>query len=222
VADESSQVSIILDTIGLESKAHKKLTVHATFNSYHEIVTQSIGTPAFDKQADRYFAELLVPVLKNLPAKFVQENSKKFLTFLKECFSLTYKANKKGVAVSESVQDSIVQCFTSFVVKLNEEQLRPCILKVTKWAMREKSEQEFDFHKAFMLCKLLSGVLETLREFFVPLLSLFFEPAILKIMNTLTNLLRASNAKRSRAELNHGDIPQELQEQLLVQVCRTL
>ena len=96
------------------------------------------------------------------------------------------------------------------------------MLKVTKWAMREKSEQEFDFHKALMLCKLLSGVLETLREFFVPLLALFFEPAILKIMATLTKLLKSSSAKRSRTELNHVDFSQELSEELLVSACRTL
>ena len=71
VLDESSQVSIVLDTIGLEAKAHKKLTIHATFNAYHEIVTKSIGTPVLEKQAQRYFSELLCPVLKNLPAKFV-------------------------------------------------------------------------------------------------------------------------------------------------------
>ena len=88
--------------------------------------------------------------------------------------------------------------------------------------MREKSEQEFDFHKALMLCKLLSGVLETLREFFVPLIAIFFEPAILTIMETLTKLLKHSSSKRSRAELNHGDIPQELSESLLFSVCRTL
>ena len=73
-----------------------------------------------------------------------------------------------------------------------------------------------------MLCKLLSGVLETLREFFVPLLVIFFEPAILKIMETLTKLLKHSGAKRSRSELVHGDVPQELSEELLFAVCQTL
>ena len=94
VVDESEQVAIVLDTIGMEAKAHKKLTVHATFNSYHEVVTKSMGTPAFNSQALRYFKDLLLPVLRNLPSKFVQEHSKKFITFLKECFSLPYRANK--------------------------------------------------------------------------------------------------------------------------------
>lgn len=71
VVDETEQVAIVLDTIGMEAKAHKKLTVHATFNSYHEVVTKSLGTPVFNKQALRYFKDLLLPVLKNLPAKFV-------------------------------------------------------------------------------------------------------------------------------------------------------
>lgn len=81
--------------------------------------------------------------------------------------------------------------------------------------MKEKDEQEFDFYKALMLCKLLSGVLETLKEFFVPLLAIFYEAGIFKIMITLTKLLRGSSAKRSRAEIEHSDVPQELLEGLL-------
>ena len=81
------------------------------------------------------------------------------------------------------------------------------ILSVTKWAMKEKSEQEFDFHKAVIFCKLLSGVLDTLKEFFVPLLAIFFEPAILKIILTLTKLLKGAGAKRFRAQLEHENVP---------------
>ena len=87
----------------MEAKAHKKLIIHATFNAYQEIVTQSIGTVSFERQAHRYFSELLCPVLKNVPNKFVQEHNKKFVTFFKECFALSYKAAKKGVVVSESI-----------------------------------------------------------------------------------------------------------------------
>lgn len=222
VADESSQVSVVLDTIGMAAKAHKKLCVHATFNAYHDIVTQSIGSAAvFEKQAHRYFSELLCPVLKNLPSKFVQEHSQKFITFLKECFALPYKAHKQGVPVSQEVQDAIVECFNSFVVKLSEDQLRPVILKVTKWAMRESGEQEFDFHKALMFCKLVSGVLETLREFFVPLFGIFYESGILKILLTVTKLFKGGK-KRSRAELEHGEVAEDLSEELLAQVCRSL
>ena len=94
VTDESSHVSIVLDTISREAKNHRKLAVHATFNAYHEIVTQSIGSSVLEKQAHRYFSELLCPVLKNLPSKFVQEHSKKFITFMKECLALPYKASK--------------------------------------------------------------------------------------------------------------------------------
>ena len=49
VVDEASLVSIVLDTIGIEAKTHKKLTVHAVFNAYHEIVASCIGTPEFEK-----------------------------------------------------------------------------------------------------------------------------------------------------------------------------
>ena len=124
-------------------------------------------------------------MLKNLPPKFIQENNKKFIAFNKEIFSLSSRAAKKSVQLSEDISDAIIDCFNAFVVKLSEEQLRPCILRITKWAMKEKGEQEFDFHKALIFCKLLSGVLETLKEFFVPLIGIFFEAGILKILTTL-------------------------------------
>ena len=137
-------------------------------------------------------------MLKNIPAKFVQEHSKKFILFLKECFALSSRASKQGKDISDGIQSCIVECFNSFVIKLTEEQLRPVIVSITKWAMKEKNEHEFDFHKAVIFCKLLSGVLETLKEFFVPLLAIFFEPAILKIIMTLAKLLKGAGAKRSR------------------------
>ena len=57
----------------------------------------------------------------NLPAKFVQEHSKKFIAFLKECFSLPSRAAKQQVTVSDEVSNGVVSCFTAFVVKLSEE-----------------------------------------------------------------------------------------------------
>lgn len=103
--------------------------------------------------------------------------------------------------MSDAISDGIVSCFTAFVVKLSEEQLRPVILRITKWAMKEKGEEAFDFQKALMFCKLLSGVLETLKEFFVPLIAIFYDNGILKILLTLVKLLRgpAGSMKRSRA-----------------------
>ena len=89
--------------------------------------------------------------------------------------------------------------------------------------MREKNEQDFDFQRALMLCRLISGVLETLREFFVPLLAIFFEPGLVKILATLTKLLKgAPSNKRSRAEVEHSSVSQELTEELLVQVCLSM
>lgn len=189
MVDLSAHVSIVLDTISLEAKTHKKLCVHAAFNAYHEIVTSSIGTAVFESQASRYFIELLCPVLKNLPAKFVQENSKKFITFLKECFSLSSRTAKKSIQVPDAVSVAIVDCHNAFIVKLSEEQLRPCILRVTKWAMKAKGELEFDFQKALVFCKLLCGVFETLKEFFVPLMSIFFEAGVMNILATLIKVL---------------------------------
>ena len=46
---DTNPVSTILSTISSEAKSHKKLTVHATFNAYHEVVTKAIDKPIFEK-----------------------------------------------------------------------------------------------------------------------------------------------------------------------------
>ena len=66
--------------------------------------------------------------------------------------------------------------------------------------MKTKGENEFDFNKALLFCKLLCGVLMTLKEFFVPLIAIFFDAGILKILTTLVKILKGAptSGKRSR------------------------
>ena len=72
-----------------------------------------------------------------------------------------------------------------------------------------------------MLCKLLTGVLNTLKEFFVPLFPIYFEPMIVHVLNVLITKLKGSSAKRSRAEME-SDVPHDTVETLLTEVCLTL
>jgi hypothetical protein len=49
-----------------------------------------------------------------------------------------------------------------------------------------------------MLCQVLTGVLHTLREFFVPLIGLYFEPVILDVLKYLGEALASAKQKRKR------------------------
>lgn len=94
---------------------------------------------------------------------------------------------KRLISTDTLVVDSIVSCFSAFVLNLNEDSMRPMLTKLSKWAMKQKND-EYDLDKANIICRLLTGLLETLREFFIPLIvPLCFEPVILPLMNSVSS-----------------------------------
>ena len=72
--------------------------------------------------------------------EFIIENHSKLFEFFKSAFSIPYIYSKSHGAVDMSnvsdVEDSIAQSYEQFVIKMNEEQLRPLIVKQTKWAFK--------------------------------------------------------------------------------------
>ena len=120
-------------------------------------------------------------MLANLPKDFIGEHSRKLLKFLKQNLALPHTAFKQGFALNDEIEDAIVMSLQAFVVKLNEEQLRPFIISIVKWAMKQK-DAGFNVFKATMLCQVLAGIVHSLKEFFVPLFGLYFEPLILEAL----------------------------------------
>ena len=98
---------------------------------------------------------------------------------------------KRLICTDTIVVDSIVGCFTAFVLNLNEDNMRPMLTKLSKWAMKQKGD-EYNLDRANIMCRLLTGLLETLREFFIPLIvPICFEPVILPLMNAVASRLSA-------------------------------
>jgi len=62
----------------------------------------------------------------------------------------------------------LVECFNAFTLKLNEEVLRPIISSLTKWSAQANARKLVFYH-------ILCGCLETLREFFVPVIKVYFD-----------------------------------------------
>jgi hypothetical protein len=119
------------------------------------------------------------------------------LKFLKQTLALPYQTQKQGLQLAHEVETAIVICLQAFVVKLNEEQLRPFILSIVNWAMKP-TDSGFNPLKATILCQVLIGVLHTLREFFVPLIGLYFEPVILEVLRYTSEQLQSAKSKRKR------------------------
>ena len=65
----------------------------------------------------------------------------------------------------------LVNCFSAFILKLNEEVLRPIIANLAKWS--HKAQQ-----RKLVFYSLLEGCLETLREFFVPLAKIYIDMCV--------------------------------------------
>jgi hypothetical protein len=127
---------------------------------------------------------------------------------------------KQGYHLHDENEALLVLCIQAFVVKLNEEQLRPFILSIVKWAMNAKEEESFNVYKATILCQALSGVLHTLREFFVPLIALYFEPVILEVLKYLGEALASAKSKRKRQhhQIKQSDQDTKAAEKLAVMV----
>jgi len=153
----------------------------------------------------RFFDQLFKPLLKSLPQDFISNFNPALLKFFKKTFNMP----KRLIGADTLVVDSIVSCFSAFVLNLNEDSMRPMLTKLSKWAMKQKGD-EYNLDKANIMCRLLTGLLETLREFFIPLIvPICFEPVLLPLMNTVSTQLSAKSQKlgnkRAREDENVED-----------------
>ena len=92
------------------------------------------------------------------------------------------------------VETAIAESYQQFVVKMNEEQLRPLIVKQAKQAFKQNEEGFlFNKHKAIVFFRTINILLTGLKEFFVPLLPLYFD----KLLDTLTAFNQGSSSDDS-------------------------
>lgn len=102
------------------------------------------------------------------------------------------------------------------------------LTKLSKWAMKQKND-EYNLDRANIMCRLLTGVLETLREFFIPLIvPICFEPVLLPLMNGVSKMLSARPLKVGNKRARGDDDMEESNEKnekansLLSVLCLTV
>lgn len=130
--------------------------------------------------AVRFFDLLLSPVLQGLSKQFCSEEWAKLSKFFRTAFGLaqvSYKHNGKcELPKVDDVERAVVEAFQRFVIKLNEDQLGPVILKLVKWANKSSKnlygDSALNWHRQIISFKALNGVVEQLGEYSVPFLRL--------------------------------------------------
>jgi U3 small nucleolar RNA-associated protein 10 len=88
---------------------------------------------------------------------------------------------------------------------MNEDQLRPLIVKQTKWAFKSKNTEgesfPYNLHKSISFLRSMNALLNGLREFFVPLMPLYFD-RVISIISILGQQKEQENLKRKRQQID--------------------
>jgi hypothetical protein len=85
------------------------------------------------------------------------------------------KLMKREKAVSfRSLEDTILQVFTKFTLKMNEKAFKPVMLKIVDWSLSEENELD----RRGMFFKLICNLVDSLKSIFVPYWSYFFDSII--------------------------------------------
>jgi len=64
--DGEPSVAVILESISGEAVNHKKLVLQSTMNAY-TFIAKNTDASGFDVMANRYYQQLLTPVIRRLP-----------------------------------------------------------------------------------------------------------------------------------------------------------
>lgn len=103
----------------------------------------------------------------------------------------------------------IVDCFNAFILKMNEETLRPIIIALAKWSTKEPKRKLVFF-------EILCGCLDTLREFFVPMLQIYFD----SLASTFKDCFEGLNVATKLVKRSHSAANESNSIELLTVVCK--
>jgi len=130
----------------------------------------------------------------------VGENHKRLFAFFKSAFDLTLAFHRQAgrdMAAVREVEQAVDDSYLQFVVKMNEVQLRPLIVKQVKHAFKA----DINKHRAIVFFRTFNTLLTGMKEFFVPLLPLYFDK-LLEILVFLGDQQQETTAKRKRDHID--------------------
>ncbi|CDW83415.1 heat repeat-containing protein 1 [Stylonychia lemnae] len=189
--NEVKQILEIIAQVSTQA-AGLKVIFQALINCYDSvIIEEGIENKKYKNLSQiiiRFFDQLMKRVIQRMKKDFCQENYKKINLFFRSAFSITnnfHKNNQDDMKDFKEIELSVSRSFEQFVIKLNEDQLRLIIVKLTKWGFKSTKEDtsfHYNIHKTTQFFRAINTVLNGLKEFFVPLLPLYLE----KLIDVLT------------------------------------
>lgn len=198
ISDKSftEETKAILDVISKEATKHVgfKLIFQSMINSYDDVIVSRVSgdsvVPEVSGMIIRFFNDLVKQVVMRVKKEFIVENHKRIFQFFSHAFTLPLTYSKHAAAPGTDMPDvtqveiSIAQSYEQFVIKMSEDQLRPLIVKQVKQAFVQTEGEAFAFnkHRVIMFFRVVNTLLNSMREFFVPILPLYFD----KVLSCLT------------------------------------
>lgn len=197
MAESADQVTLVLSVIAADSNKLNlnKVVLSSAINTlsrqmshlYDEQKNQRFGKP--------FFNDLMVPLMSNMNDEFVNSHHKTLFKFFTMAFQMPV------------VVESISECFTAFVLHLDEESMRVILARLCKWGMKNKKSEFYSGERSPIMCKVLTGVIEKLRDLVIGLIvPICFEPVFLPLLELLGDRLCTKKSKRGRDEPDTDDM----------------
>ncbi|CAI2375501.1 unnamed protein product [Moneuplotes crassus] len=185
----NSQIDLISSLVA--KHITPQISLHAQFNIFEFICTKpekyNTTEQRLNVYTSRYFMSIS-KVFRNLKKEFIEEYHEGISKFFHKAFLIpqTWEKNTHTALTDVSgIHNSVLGAFKTFILKLNEVQLKPLFTKLVKWACKpigpKNSKPLNDLDRLFIFFKTINCLLETLMSIFPSYLSYY--------INIMTELL---------------------------------
>lgn len=180
-----SPVNHQIDTMSSLIARHvsPQISLHALFNIFDFIVAKPQEYNESQQKLEiycvRYF-NTMSKVFRNMRRDFVEEYHDGIAKFFHKAFLIpqTWESSTQ-IALTDvsNIHASVLACFRTFILKLNEVQLKPIFTKLVKWGSKPIDSKAVkpikDLDRLYIFFKVVNCLLETLMSIFPPYLSYY-------------------------------------------------
>ena len=186
------QIDVISSLIA--KNVNPQIALHALFNIFDYIAVKPTEFNSTEEKlkiyCSRYF-NCISKIFRNLKKDFIEEYNEGISKFLQKAFLIPQtweKSTQTPLRDVSQIHDAVLGSFKTFILKLNEVQLKPIFLRLVKWASKpidsKATKPIKDLDRLYVFFKVVNCLLETLMSIFTPYLSYY--------INLLTELLSES------------------------------
>jgi hypothetical protein len=173
-----SPVNHLIDTISSLIAKHvsPQISLHALFNVFDYMVAKpdeyNENQEKLEIYCARYF-NTMSKVFRNMKRDFVEEYHSGIAKFMHKAFLIpqTWETGTHIALTDVSkIHTAVLACFRTFILKLNEVQLKPIFTKMVKWGSKPIDSKALkpikDLDRLYIFFKAVNCLLETLMSIF--------------------------------------------------------